>query len=691
MSDVVSTDLAYVIYTSGTTGYPKVVMVEHGNLNNEIISQLKYLNFKNENSLLTASYVFDAAAECIYMSLYSGGTLHIMEYEDLLNIEEIINYIAQHKISVINTTPGYFLNLANYPLAIKYLILGGEEFRKLPGQCGGLVLNTYGPTETTIISTRYVVNDVYTSLIGKPIDNTSIYVLDKNLKPLPAGCIGELYIGGAGVTRGYLNLPMLTAQKFIPNPFQSVQQATQKINSIIYKTGDLVRYDDDGNLEYIGRNDLQIKINGFRIELKEIADSLKRIAGIIDAVVIVAKQPLIAGSDNSCIAAFYVSHSELSKNEILAKLSVELPDYMMPKIILHLTYLPLTLNGKLDINNLNALAANNMHLNIVSPRNAIETEVCTIVAEVLGESPDHIGIDDDFFVLGGNSLLAIVLANKIKERLQLPVKVLDIFRQRTIRAILHNNNNDNNLIEFKQYFRSKLKTAIPAATLIFIPGPWNDFNKFYLELINHLNSDNRYDVVLLKELLFIYDYKKMAQTVSLYCEIINSITFQDQNLILFGYSSGGEIAYMMASRLEKNYGIKLVIFDTVFRNSYFDLLTIKIRALLNLKPEARWYHRYAKVNAELLYFYAALDNKIKRYKIEKGTKFSKMRQLKYDIEYLVKLSSVSFGLPNGLKYFKNVSKFIALKAYHHGDNGILNRENFPRIKDEIDIFLERTI
>jgi len=153
----------------------------------------------------------------------------------------------------------------------------------------------------------------------------------------------------------------------------------------------------------------------------------------------------------------------------------------------------------------------------------------------------------------------------------------------------------------------------------------------------------------------------------------------------------GEIAYMMASRLEKNYGIKLVIFDTVFRNSYFDLLTIKIRALLNLKPEARWYHRYAKVNAELLYFYAALDKKIKRYKIEKGTKFSKMRQLKYDSEYLVKLSSVSFGLPNGLKYFKNVSKFIALKAYHHGDNGILNRENFPRIKDEIDIFLERTI
>jgi len=250
VDDVVSTDLAYVIYTSGTIGSPKGVMVEHGNLNNEINSQLKFLNFVNENSLLTASYVFDAAAECIYMSLYSGGTLHIIDYEDLLNVEKIINYIDLNKISVINTTPSYFLNLAGYPFVIKYLILGGEEFRQLPSHSIGLILNTYGPTETTIISTRYVVSDVHTSLIGKPIDNTSVYVLDKNLMPLPVGCIGDLYVGGAGVTRGYLNLPMLTQEKFIPNPFQSVQHASQNINSIIYKTGDLVRYDNDGNLEY---------------------------------------------------------------------------------------------------------------------------------------------------------------------------------------------------------------------------------------------------------------------------------------------------------------------------------------------------------------------------------------------------------------------------------------------------------
>ena len=685
VADVVSTDLAYVIYTSGTTGSPKGVMVEHGNLNNEIKAQLNFLNFENENSLLTASYVFDAAAECIYMSIYSGGTLHIIDYEDLLNIEEIINYISLNKISVINTTPSYFLNLASYPLVIKYLILGGEEFRQLPSHSIGLVLNTYGPTETTIISTRCVVNDVHTRLIGKPIDNTSLYVLDKNLKPLPVGCIGELYIGGAGVTRGYLNSPLLTEQKFIPNPFQSVQQATKKINATIYKTGDLVRYDNDGNLEYIGRNDFQIKINGFRIELKEIEHALKRIVGIIDAVTIVTKQHLGKASDNMCIAAFYVSHSELSKNDILAKLSVELPDYMVPKILLHLTHLPLTINGKLDINHLQAVAANNTLVHVFSPRNALETELCAVVAEVLGVNSNHIGIDDDFFVLGGNSLLAIVLANKIKDRLQLPVKVLDIFQQRTIRAILNNNN--NHLIEFKQYFRFKLKNTTPTATLIFIPGYSVNI---YLELINLLNSESAFDIVLLKELLQVYGREQIEQTVSSYCEIIESITFHDQNLILCGFSAGGEIAYMMASRLEKQYGIKLVIFDTVFRNSYYDLLIFKIRTLFKFKTKTLYYHKYPKVNAEILYFYAALEAR-KRYFLPKEIKFYKIRQIKSDMEYLFRLLGVRFRLQNGLKYFMNVSKIIALEADHQGDNGILNNSYISRITEEINIYLEKSV
>ncbi len=284
----ISKDLAYVIYTSGTTGNPKGVMVEH----RSVINYVTYLI--NDNNLggsdVGSQYTgfdFDALVIEIYPILLSGAKLCIIKEEDKLDPVKINNFFIHHKVTYAFLPPQIAqMFFAFHNTSLKNLIVGGDKLHKYNNQ-NYRIINAYGPTETTVQSNRFIVDKFYNNIpIGKPIRNVTNYILDANLSPLPVGAIGELFIGGDGVTRGYLNNPELTKERFIANPFQSKSDKKRDKNDRIYKTGDLVRYLSNGNIEYIGRNDFQVKIRGYRIELGDIETTLSKYPGIKECVVL---------------------------------------------------------------------------------------------------------------------------------------------------------------------------------------------------------------------------------------------------------------------------------------------------------------------------------------------------------------------------------------------------------------------
>ena len=301
--------------------------------------------------------------------------------------------------------------------------------------------------------------------IGFTYANYKTYILDANFNLLPVGAVGELYIGGVGLARGYLNQPQITQERFILNPFQSVEDKAQNRNTRIYKTGDLCRYVADGNLVYIGRNDFQVKIRGFRIELGEIESVLDRCKEIKQSVVI-AKEHI--GTGNKYLAAYYAADRKLNENEILMYLASRLPDYMLPSILIWMDKLPLTSNGKLDRNALpDVFLTNLVGQNYVAPRDELEAQVCGIFAEVLNFKKENVGISDDFFKLGGNSILAIKLCSVLKQQLKLNVPVSQLLFARTIENLLHDSTDtkfllesENNEVNDKNYIMSTMELAI---------------------------------------------------------------------------------------------------------------------------------------------------------------------------------------------------------------------------------------
>ena len=340
-----STNLAYIIYTSGTTGNPKGVMIEHKgvvNLQHALTGRYEFTNSSQENLLQLSNYIFDASIEQIVVTLLNGHTLVGITSSILFNTENFSYYLNANKISQIDGTPTLInqYNL-NKTRCLKRIVYGGEVLDiqskiKIFKNKQYKIVNTYGPTETTITSTINIIKDYNNISIGTPISNTKVYVLSNDLTALPIGAIGELYIGGIGVGRGYLNRADLTAEKFIANPFQSEEERKKGKNSRLYKTGDLVRWLSDGNLEYIGRNDFQVKIRGYRIELGEIENCLSEYEGINQSVVL---DRVHKGTDNKYLVGYYVSDSKLEEESILEYLGSKLPEYMVPTILGHGTNL----------------------------------------------------------------------------------------------------------------------------------------------------------------------------------------------------------------------------------------------------------------------------------------------------------------------------------------------------------------
>ena len=438
-------DLVYVIYTSGTTGNPKGTLIEHHNLNNYIVNA-NYVKINSDDRLLSISgYQFDGSVYDLYTPLLNGVTLVIVEKETFLDLDQFNELIADKKITNFCCTTTFFNALVDNEVAnlklLNYIFVGGEALSAYHvNKCHQLyphvnVVNAYGPTETTVFTVSYLTNLAqepfnYSVPIGKALTNVSLYILDEQRRPVPEGAIGELYIGGEGVGRGYLHKPELTDKVFIQNPFQTVVEKAQNYNARIYKTGDLVRYLPDGNIDYIGRNDFQVKIRGFRIELAEIETCLVNHPDIQQAAVLALKNS--AGA--KYIAAYYVAKQLLSQEQLVGYLQKSLPEYMIPAAFVHLDAMPMNMNGKLDRK---ALPTPQLldEQNYVGPTNETEAIFCQTFANILGLQANEISIHDDFFKLGGDSISSIQLTNRIKQALNYYLSIKDIFNLRTVEAL----------------------------------------------------------------------------------------------------------------------------------------------------------------------------------------------------------------------------------------------------------------
>lgn len=433
-----SKNLAYVIYTSGTTGTPKGVMIEH----NSIIQTLfdKTLFSHLEKAVLWTSYFFDVSVFEIFSSICFSKKLHILNDETRLNPISYFRYLDSKKIQFAYIPPFYIKELSiflanNEIKSLKTIFTGVEKiYSKDTNKILGnkiQIINAYGPSETTVCSTAILLDTQYNKReilpIGKPLNNEKVYILDSSLQPVPMGVTGELYIGGAGLSRGYLNNDILTTTKFINNNFASEED---KLNGYtrLYKTGDRVRWLPDGNIEYIERNDFQIKIRGYRVELGEIEAVLNKLPQIKQSVVI-AKQN--QQTKELYLVGYYTKNTskELNENIILEKLAAYLPDYMIPNNLMKLESLPLTVNGKLDRKALPDIDQS-IQTSYKKPTTKLEKKLCEIWENILGVS--NIGITDDFFKIGGSSILAMKLASQIANELSKQVSLADILKYKQI-------------------------------------------------------------------------------------------------------------------------------------------------------------------------------------------------------------------------------------------------------------------
>jgi amino acid adenylation domain-containing protein len=425
--------LAYVIYTSGSTGKPKGVMVPHRGVANFLHSMGGEPGMTADDVLVAVtSLSFDIAILELLLPLLSGARTVIATREQALDPARLSALLAETGATVMQATPATWRMLvrAGWEGDPRLAILSGGEAlapdlarELLP--CGRALWNLYGPTETTVWSAVERVEAADAVRLGRPVANTALYVLDPNGQPCPAGVPGELFIGGDGVVRGYLRRPALTAERFVPDPFGTAAGAR------LYRTGDRVRRRTDGTLEFLGRVDFQVKLRGFRIELGEIEAALMDQPGVREAVAVVRED--VAG-DARLVAYVVPEGTPPSPDALRTALAARLPDYMVPGAFVTLEALPLTPNGKTDRRALPApeAAAPTADAARIPPRTPAEKAVAAIWRDVL--RTDDVGVDDNFFNVGGHSLLLAQVAARLQEWLGREVPLLDLFRHTTIAA-----------------------------------------------------------------------------------------------------------------------------------------------------------------------------------------------------------------------------------------------------------------
>ncbi len=430
-----SDTLACIMYTSGSTGEPKGTLTMHYNIT-RVVKKPNYIHFSTKDRILqVSSFSFDGATFGIYGALLNGGTLVLSTQDQSMNARELSNILRTQQITKCFVTTALFNALVDIDpgcfATIETLLFGGEKVsvshvRKAFAVLGpGRLIHVYGPTESTVFATYYPIDhldeNANTVPIGKPISNTKIYVLDQEQRPLPQGVAGELYIAGDGLVKGYLNRPELTAERFI--------QSSRVPGGRLYRTGDWVQEQADGNIEYISRIDGQVKIRGYRIEPGEIESHLLKINDIQQAAVITRENE----DGQKQLEAYFTATTKLTTDEIKFALSIKLPNYMIPSFFTQLEQMPLTLNGKLDRKALLALQGN-MHAGAeyVPPEPGLETKLMDIWQDVLGLQ--QISVLDSFVDLGGHSIHALTLMSRM-EWAGYHVTLTDIYHYKTIRAL----------------------------------------------------------------------------------------------------------------------------------------------------------------------------------------------------------------------------------------------------------------
>jgi len=418
-------NLAYVIYTSGSTGWPKGVLVAHRGVTNMIAASIEMFKVTSRSRILqAASLSFDASVLEIFMTWLAGATLYPVSRDVMASGTDLAAMLRGAAITTIAVTPSLLEVIPDgeYP-ALHSITVGGEA-------CGADIaarwsrrrrlFNAYAPTEATVYATAARCAEAERRIppLGRPISNMQIYLLDSHLQPVPVGIPGEIHVGGVGLARGYLNRPELTAERFVPDPFSRTPGAR------LYKTGDLARFRTDGQIQFVGRTDQQVKVRGFRIELGEIETVLGRHPGVREAVV-VAREDAPGGKR---LIAYVVAREEPpTTSKMRDYLKKRLPEYMLPSSFVVLDALPLTATGKVDRNALPApeQARPELAQVYVAPRTAVEEVLCGVFSEVL--QIERVGVHDSFFELGGHSLLATQVASRVRETLRVELALRRLF------------------------------------------------------------------------------------------------------------------------------------------------------------------------------------------------------------------------------------------------------------------------
>lgn len=424
-------DLAYIIYTSGSTGTPKGVTVEHHSFVNMAIAQIDAFDIQPSDRILQfANPSFDASLSEIFMALFTGATVVLVDKATLVDRQQFLAYLDAQKVTVATFPPAYLRALEQPKFQhLRVMITAGETAYAQDADHYAQQLdyfNAYGPTETSVCTTIYKLEGGQPERrdipLGNPIPNTAVYLLDPWLRPVPTGVVGEICVAGQGLARGYLHNPELTASKFVENPFVPGEK--------LYRTGDLARRLANGELLFGGRRDRQVKIRGYRIELGEIEAALYRIPGVTQSVAVTR-----TAHDNNQEILAYVVAPELESSQLRFELSQILPDYMLPVAFLLLEEFPLTPNGKIDYRALPTpeIASGSSEASYDPPTTPIQASLAALWAEVLGL--EKVGIHDNFFELGGHSLLATQLVSRIRDVLAVEIPQRHLFETPTIAGL----------------------------------------------------------------------------------------------------------------------------------------------------------------------------------------------------------------------------------------------------------------
>jgi amino acid adenylation domain-containing protein len=540
-SDSNVSDLAYVIYTSGSTGNPKGVMVEHGNLAQFTHNLTNTFGFRTGMRLAAlTTYTFDISVLELLCSISTGICVFVMDEIDPLNI---LSQLREHNINILQVTPSRLNQLSLASLGFELLsgldilLIGGEPLpekmyqdlrKELPGVS---IYNVYGPTEATIWSTCSSVNDSTKLNIGKPLIEEYIYILNAHGQLLPVGIAGELYIGGTGVTRGYLNRLELTNEKFVPNPF--------RLGERMYNTGDIGRWLPDGNIQCLGRVDDQVKIRGFRIELGEIASVLQKHDKVKDSVVVASA---VNGPDKELIA---YTTGEADAAELRDYLKEHLPIYMVPGYYVHMESIPLTSNGKVNKKAL-PLPAERYHQKQETIMSA-DTETQKAIAGIWQNMLDIelIGIDDNFFDLGGSSIMAPKVINQINKETGIKLSLSSLYQLPTIRELAHKIET-NTTQEISPVMLLKEGEGTP----VFIFPPWSSYPTIFDEFVNHFKGKNPLYGILYTEDTENFPFQNVQEYVKYLITHIKKL-HPTGSYGLIGYSLGARTILEVAIQLQQ--------------------------------------------------------------------------------------------------------------------------------------------